>query len=295
MFDGKSFCHKYSIEYANSGKHFRRGWTNICCPHCLSDDYKLGINNEKGYSTCYSCGFHSLKQTIAKLLNIPYSTANEIIIEFSEGFIKEDALKIKPSTIELPIGLGPLKEQHYNYIKGRNYKASVARFFKLKGTSIHGNYPHRIFIPVYQDHELVNFQCRDITGRSKIKYKTCPNDNSKIDLKNTLYNLDSVKGKSVIIVEGALDAWRFPNHAVATFGTEFTNMQARLISNKFDKIFIMFDPDEYAAQGHARNLFNFLSVLNKDVEIINLNTGTDPGDLTDKQADEILGDLGIVK
>ena len=98
-----------------------------------------------------------------------------------------------------------------------------------------------------------------------------------------------MKGDSVVVVEGITDAWRLGPGAVATFGIQFTLMQVILL-RQFESKYIMFDSADPQAIKQAEKLADYLSGFPGHVEIIETHCG-DPAELTQKEADALMGEL----
>ena len=198
-----------------------------------------------------------------------------------------------PSFLSLPIGCksimsdDPQFERHRNYLASRNFDPKeLEKTWKLYGTGPIGPYKFRIIAPIFYGGRMVSYQGRDITGKSKIKYKACSKSMELVNHKRILYGLDFVNDVA-IIVEGIADVWRLGKGAVATFGIEFTQPQVAILS-KLRKCFIMFDAEEIA-QKKAKELAESIVSLNPNVkvEIIKLSGVKDPAELTEKEAREI--------
>ena len=296
MFNAEKFCLDYNIESAPRGnRHHRKGWMNISCPHCSGAfGYYLGINIKGGYSSCYRCGYHWLPNTIAAVARVPINQAIQLIARYSTGeILQEYQEKInRKSKLDLPPEFERLSSIHWAYLKQRNFNPATARSHHLLGTCMRGNYAMRIIAPIYLDGMLVSYQGRDVTGKQSLRYKACAAEDEVWPHQDTLYGIDDCKKDTVIIVEGITDRWRMGADSVAVFGIDWSASQARMIANRFKKFFVIFD-DEEAAQEKALSLYHYLTARNLDGEIITLNTGGDPGELTDKTVIELKGDLGI--
>jgi len=78
-------------------------------------------------------------------------------------------------------------------------------------------------------------------------------------------------------------------HGVATLGLQFTKAQTRALASRLRYAFIMFD-SEPRAQLKAHELGEVLSFQGVQVEVIEIG-GKDPGELPQKEADELKGVL----
>ena len=293
IFDVLRFIEDFNIPTDNTGKNTQPGWININCPICDDDSNHGGFNIKKGYYNCWKCDWSPLENVVAALLSIPNNKARLIIEEYksSPRFQLVEKEKVYKNTkLELPFGSGPLKEKHKTYLKRRNFDPEKLEIlFNLKGTNHLGDYNFRIIAPIYYQNKLVSYQGRDITGKSKIRYKACKLSEEIINHKNIFYNIDSID-KKCIIVEGITDVWRLGPGAVCTFGIKFTMEQVKLLKG-YKEVFIFFDSDPQARK-QAQKLAGYCDPFNKSVELLEIKRG-DPGSLGQKGADRLMRNLGF--
>ena len=202
--------------------------------------------------------------------------------------------KLKSDKCILPAGTGPLEDRHKKYLIGRGYDPEeLEEIWDIRGTGPVGRYKFRIIAPIYLDGELVSYQGRDITDKSPLRYKACAQEDEVIDHKEIVYGLDLLEGDTAVIVEGLFDTWRMGPGALATFGTSFTLSQALLISRSVKRAFLLYD-SERAAQIEAEKMANMLVAFKVETEILIMEKqGIDPGDLSPKEAREIMKELGF--
>jgi len=301
MLDAQRFCNDYNIEYARSGKHFRNGWANLPCPFCTGHaGFHLGINIDEAYSVCHRCGFHPLPKVIAALTGTNYNIAKDIIKKYSTVSTtvrpNNDPKNI-PSQIKFPSDTGSLTNRAKKYLIQRNFDPDkLATTWGLLSTGHIGFYKNRILAPIYQNHILVSYQCRDITNKHPQKYLACNQDEEIVQHQHTIYGLDQAQKRQCIVVEGITDVWRLGPGTVATFGISFTKLQAQLIAKHFDKVFILFDGEPQAQEKAGELGFLIGSAFNNPVEVINLPfliSDIDPGDLPQNIADKLMGEIGL--
>lgn len=298
----------YGIEVAPDGhKHSRSGWVNIRCPHCLGNGYHLGFNLNAGYFYCWKCGGHRIDNTISKLLQLNTAQITEIIHTYhlkqrSRAIDALNALKTvkigAKSPYKRPSGLTTLKQVHLRYLARRgfdpDYLQEVWGLLATGPTSkLDGiDFKLRILFPILWAGKEVSFQTRDYTGKQELKYKTCPEVRERVHHKHILYGHSDIwNSRKAIIVEGAFDMWRFKGKAAATLGTGYTQEQVRLIAKTFDKVIIMFDP-ENTAQQRAQKLAAELLFRGVKTTVYK-DLPNDPGDLPQRDADYILKELKL--
>lgn len=298
MFDCRKFYEDHGINYhdgESQHKHCRPNWIQIECPFCTGNPgLHLGYNEISGYFRCWRCGFHSIDEVVRSVVGVSWSRAKEIKRQYGGRTGREKPIyapKIKNIEVSLPEGIGPLKKRHKNYLRERRFNPKVLEdIWDLMGTNGKGPYKNRIIAPIYHKGELVSYQGRDITGEQSIRYKACRKDDEKILHQEVLYGYDLCDKKSVVLVEGITDAWRLGPGAVASFGLGVSPGQLKLLS-KIDNIFIMRDFSDPQAIKEAEYITAELSLLGCNVEMIWIEKGTDPGDLSQKEADWLMREL----
>lgn len=238
-----------------------------------------------------------MPKVISTLTKTNIYEAKKIIRKYSSG--KTHIKTKKPthhkyvSKITFPPDTGPLTDKAKQYLISRNFDPEhLVSEWGLLSTGNVGKYKFRILAPIYLRGQLVSYQCRDITNKSNTPYKGCPIEESVYFLKYTVYGFDkAVSAKKCVVVEGLVDNWRLGSGAVATFGTGFMPQQVLLLARNFDEIFIMYDTEE-TAQEQADKLYHLLTGFGKKAEILTLSEG-DPGDLSNKDAQKIMKEIGL--
>ncbi len=274
--DIKTLLTDYNITYWDSGKNVTPGWINITCPFCDDKSNHGGFNPKNEYYNCWHCGWKPLSKIIATILNVNEFEAKTILDKYKTSGIKVKNRSIKPSSISIPGD--ELQLQHVRYLIKRGFEPlPLVKKYHLTGTLYDSrDYGYRIIIPIYYKNQIVSYQSRTIVDNVEQKYKACAKEKEIIEHKKILYNLDNCNKEKVIVVEGVLDCWKLGNNCCSTFGVDYTRDQLLMLC-QFDELFICFDPDA-AGQAAALKLSCELSILNKKVEIIKLET--DPGDLS---------------
>ena len=290
-FNITQFLKDFNIVSSTEHHHCSPGWIQVHCPFCNDSNFHLGLplNNPK-VGNCWRCGKHSLWETIKQLLNCSGSR----VYQLSQDYEMESSLyaavkknRTLPRVLKYPVGTSPLGDPHKRYLMSRGFDPEyLAREWGLLGTGPVGDYKHRIIIPIHYEGMVVSYIARDITGRSSIRYKTCPSTMEVRSHKHCLYGLDKVRGNEwVLVVEGPVDVWRMGPGIVATFGITWTREQILLLS-RFNLTSILYD-SEPQAQDQAQKLAYELSILNVDVEVIQQDLTKDPGELGEGDALEL--------
>lgn len=286
-FDIQAYFESRNIEFFTSGKNVTQGWTNINCPFCEGGDPSnhCGISPHDFFN-CYICGEtgHVVK-LIRKLENCTFLKAQRIFDSFQhEDFFGEETRKDISKT-SLPRECSSKFPQRYlSYLKKRRFNPPhLITKYNLKCCHNIGKWKFRIIIPFYFNGQLVTFSSLDITGKQESKYKHQPKKESVIPVKDTLYNIDSVKDK-MILVEGITDAWRVSTGSCAIMGKQITSEQINQIVRKsIKKVLVILDSD---AIEKGENLAKQLSGIIPSVEYVALEKG-DPDNFSDEEVREV--------
>ena len=173
--------------------------------------------------------------------------------------------------------------------------------YGLVGGGISGKWKFRIIIPIYYNGQLMSWTGRSILSKKKLKelkiprYKNLSIEESVRNPKELFFNIDNCKGKEVVLTEGSFDVLRFDGNAICSLGTELTEGQISLLSERFEKIFILFD-NEPEAQEKAHKFGMQLSAIGLDVEIVDAfgDFGkNDMGECTPEEIQQIKKELKI--
>lgn len=294
-FDVIRFLQDHRIDYSpGSGRY-----TNTRCVFCTDSGMHMGWSNE-GRVFCWKCGGHTLLSAVRRVLSLGRVAAEEVIVSYDSIHLHRNILnrkeEVRASTITLPGE--PMNKYHRKYLSRRGFNPEyLEQKYRLLGTGPGAvwnkmDYALRVIIPIIAVGRIVSFQGRDITGRSDMRYKGCPKEQSVIYYKDLLYGEDDCRGESVGVVEGVVDQWRMGDGFVCTFGTSLTELQVKRLS-RFRRIVFVFDP-EPEAQARARSVASKLSAIGRVVEVVETDlAGRDPGDLSEKEAGKLRRVLGI--
>lgn len=290
----------YKIEYNN---RVNRGWTNVTCPFCDDKTFNGGFNNAGNYYHCWKCGGHDFKQALSLVTNVSKSQIDDLIQQYAGRNIFLNKLNKKKSTvskIDLPSdGFTPAERK---YLLERNFSPrKLKEKYKVVGGGLTGKWKYRIIIPLIYNGKIVSWTARSILSKEKInelkipRYKNLSIDESVINPKEILYNLDNCSGKVAVLTEGAFDVMRLGDGFFCSFGTELTESQIAIIKDRFEKIFIMFD-NEKEAQIKARKFGMLIASMGVDVEVVDAYgdfNKNDGGELNEKEVEIIRRELGF--
>ena len=297
FFDIEEYLSDKGILYETEGKNISPGWLGLSCVFCGDTSTHLGIHPDTKAVTCWICGNHTLFEFIKEVERCDGYDAVEIIkeyLDYSKMPTQKQAKLV--SDLVMPDIEPEYNEQMLTYLRKRGFHDSVVQKYDLSPTgrlgditlhdsdgkpSIH-SFRFRIIIPVYINRRMVTYTARDWTGESELRYRHFPG----IPIKDYLYNFDSVKDV-MMICEGPADVWKLGDGAVATFGMEVTDKQILSIAHKKPRRVRIVPDSEPRAIEQAKKVAMRVIAFIKDVDIILLPDGKDPGDLTDVEVQAI--------
>ncbi len=295
MLDFIRLCKEFNIKYLEDGHHHsHEGWIQTHCPFCTdgSHGWHLGYSTERGNMNCWRCGSHSLYKYLSAVLGPPFSI-KQILNKYQTGTLPEKK-KSKPRRRKAkePPRMAPLSRPHYLYLKRRGFNPLklIDEWHLTATTGLSGQWAWRIITPIYNiDKMVVGYTGRALGPNTKPEWKTSDNEDMSDDPKKLIYGIEKVQDR-VLIVEGPADAWRMGRGAAALLGIDWKVEQAAILKNIAYR-FIMFDPEK-EAQKRAKELADWLAPFPGDTEIIS-NLDTDPGELSQKEANKIMNELGF--
>jgi DNA primase len=277
-----------NISYSTSGKNVSSGWIGISCPFCGDSSNHLGINLESKVFSCWKCGEKGNFIKLAmELEGLSFKEIMKEISQYGNFFLQSPTTPVRSSFVK--DDFEPIYDWHKTYLEKRGFDSDkIIKKYKLKSGRITSDFAHRIIIPYFMKGQMVTVTSRDVTEKSKIKYKHLEVSKSIIPTKEALFNIDSVKN-SCIVCEGCLDVFRIGDGCVALGGVNYTRKQLIQLM-QFKRVFVLFDPEEHA-QKIAKKLAMELSSVNPSVEVVQINVDKDPGDLSDSEAKELRHEL----
>lgn len=271
-------------KHTEGHEHCRPGWLQLDCPFCSKGwgHYRMGYNLRYGYVHCWSCGHHTVANTLMELIDAPYREVKRLLknVEVEDrGPLASEPVRGK---LELPPGVGDLLPAHKRYLRNRGFKPGfLEREWEIKGIGIAADWQWRIFIPVTLNGETVSWTTRSITD--KARYRSASPEQEKLCHKDLLYGEDYCR-HTVLIVEGPTDVWRIGRGAACTFGTGYRRSQLVRLA-RFPRRVVCYD-SEPMAQRQARKLCDLLEVFPGETYNVQLNS-KDPGAATDKEIAEL--------
>ena len=262
---------RYGIQYVREGKDVRTGWVGLQCRFCNHSGQYLGVSINKGFGSCWLCGFHSLADILVIYAGIRLGEA----LEVTKGLVRPVAQSRPTGQYKPPEGVGPFVKAHVAYLKGRGFTYSqivqIVSLWGVQGIGIAPRLAWSLFIPVTTAGQPVSWTTRSI-GTVWRYYGAKPEEEAA-PAKSTLLGLDFAR-HAVIVVEGPFDAFKIGPGAAALMGIGHTAAQVNLIAG-FPSRAICFD-NEPKAQERARRLADDLSPFPGVTKVVQLDAA-DPG------------------
>jgi DNA primase len=247
----ESIIKSFLIEQFGDIKETSSGEIRINSPFTDDRKFHLYVNPRKGvvhdFKTNYGNDFVSfvgdyLQMNKSKV--IPFLIREYSSKSISQDFSVSEFLE-KSRDLVIPNGLfwfleqkhGVIRDQAYKYLKKRRISDKVINelgYIFEPGSE----YNKMIFIPFYEDGELVYFLCRDFTEKNILRY----NNPKGLNSKNYVYNIDRIED-TVFIFEGVFDAMSLEDQVgTAMLSSDLGKEQAIKIINKIPRT-IIFVPD----------------------------------------------------
>jgi len=210
--------------------------------------------------------------------------------EISEMLDKQENQDIEEDMIQIPLPrMSKNKRVLIDYLVGvRSYDEKQAErvidHFNI-GYVEKGYYNGRLIVPICDSRGVQTaFEACSVVEGLKPK-KLYPKGSP---VGRLLFNQHRVEGEHVWVVEGIWDAirlWSFGEPVVSTFGAKLTEYQSRILINKYQDIFLMFDGDE--AGGLAMDKAKAVLSPYVDVYCVPLMFG-DPAELYKREFREMI-------
>ena len=260
---------------------------NIHTPACE-------IDKSNGMFICFSCGESGgLIDMVMRVTNRNYFEATRLINSKKDNI---DIERVVDEEIDRPLDtpefdMALIKRLHDDlknsshareYFLGRKITESSMKEFML------GYSPKQdmVTVPVFDEfNKCLGFVGRSIDGKAFKNSTGLPK--SKV-----LFNLNKSKRSPIIVVESSFDAIRLHQvglKAVATLGATVSRYQISLLQKYATSIIICPDNDDAGVKMIDKIVSN---IKDKSVEIINLKTGKDVGDLGDDEIKSMFKNAG---
>ena len=288
MVDFEAICKQLDIPFWKDGKNNVEGCLTIHCPCCPPNDPDPSrhgnLDPATGKYSCWRCKGSHPAVVLARAGRVSVQAASDLIRKYTTGVVavprQKEAVKMADS-ITLPGSQTP-QEIHTKYLEGRGFDVAELEFYhniRYTGMMERWNgvdWGFRVIIPVFdRKHNLVSFQGRALFKQQDPRYLFPPKERQIQDCKTLLYGAELCSlNKSLVVVEGVMDAWKLGAGAVCTFGSSVTNAQVYEMS-RWRRVFLAFD-NEPTAQQHARDIAKQLSAMGVEAYLVNTDFGLNP-------------------
>ena len=279
-----NFFRDYNIPY----KQKESGKVVCNCPiHAPKDiDNFLLLFNTGG--SCWFCGKHSAFELVTAFVGSSITETYTILKAYEDGKSYYTAPKLAPpKAISLPLKQFNRVEQAF--LQQRNIDTLVDKY-DLRGGGVHSYFSYRIVIPIYKDGVIVSARGRSIAN-TKLKYLALDPSLEIIPHKHTLFNEDNTIGDTIVVVEGEIDAMRFGDGCVATYGTQITEPQVIALS-KYKNIILLLDNDDAGKRAVDRIGNDIATLTGREISSILLPSPyKDVGDVPTELIHELRKDI----
>lgn len=259
---------KYQIPFKVSGKDYV---TKCFNPEHEDRNPSFRIDKLTGVAHCFSCGY---KVNIFRHFGV-LTNSNSIKVAKLKQKLKD--LNVSLNGVEFPYDMIPFNKPF------RGISAQTMRKFGAFYTN-HSDFVDRVFFPIsdIRGRNLV-FVGRHTMSNGNPRYLNVPGGATMPVFPENL----NIKTRSIVLVEGIFDLLNVYDkglkNVVCTFGTStlLKDTAVKLLPFKTQgvhKIYLMFDGDD-AGRAAMDKLQPLIEEANFEVDRINLEDGTDPGDL----------------
>lgn len=289
--DWKGFCRAYGVVV---GAVRRNGWMELRCPFCGDSGTKGAVNLRTGAYHCWKCGGHPTGEFVAAAAGVPDEAADvrRTLQPYRLDGAERDPRPARPAPVVRirvgdrglePPGRLVLRGVTRRYLRSRGFDPEYLRtHYNLRDGGPLGPWANRLVIPVCDgDGRVLTWQGRSVDG-SPLRYKAAANSEAA-NIKNLVYNLNHCgASRACVVVEGIFDVWRIGDGAVCTFGISVTDAQIRILADRFDRVWFLFDPGEKAAQKAAAACAGKVRLLGKTAGVLTVDCapGVDPGEFS---------------
>jgi len=216
----EQFFNDNHIAWSRDTRHVTEGHVGIRCPWCATDDpgFHLGISEESGAYNCWRDGSHSgrrIEYLLAKLLHRPAEVCHREIRSYWTGktpkieFRAQRPISGYQKTLSL-FRPAETSKMALSYLKERGFDdpVGVCRRYGLGFTHV-GEFAFRLMIPYRNDQgDVVTFTARDLTGKSPVRYKSCPYSLSPVSINTLLFNAGKAIADTLVLTEGPFDVMK---------------------------------------------------------------------------------------
>lgn len=275
----------------------------MACPLCNDHKTRMFLNRRTFLWKCHNCdeggGLYRFLEVVLDLDPIEvYRTVRELDYHFVPiKTVERDQPAVEmPDSVLLRDVNSPIEQPFWHYLTGPTRRLTPTEVvdYQMRACVI-GRFAMRVIIPIHQAGKLVSFVARSIydscpCGEGGCKHKWVkvlyPQGPHKSGI---LFNIDRVRGQEeAVLVEGAFDAIRLSDRAVATLGATVSPEQRQMLkAYGFERVVLLYDSDEAGKKG-TRRAARELAAAGFDVRISSLPEGVDPASAPSRILDNCL-------
>jgi len=248
------------------------------------------INAESGLWLCYSCGAKgNLPHLISEMTGMHSEDPEIALMIMNHGVNQLETVKWeKVPTIDNSMYF------HYTdvpakYLRSRNITPQAAREYGVRWNEDNGSWIIPIISP---EGELLGWQEK---ATSFVK-----NHPKGIKMRHTLFGIERLSSKTVVLVESPLDVIRFASsfdgmQCLASFGASITQEQLRLLFGVADKVIVALDNDK-AGINSAKQIFKSMPLIKQGIHWLHYKhtSAKDIGDMTDEEVEVAISNASVI-
>jgi DNA primase len=246
------------------------------------------MNSETGLWICYSCG---ARGTLQSLL---FELTGKDDIEVTTMIMNNSVERLQMPTWEKKPDVDHQMYLHYKtvpnkYLRSRNISSQAAQQHGLRWDDSKNSW---IIPMVSPEGDLMGWQ-----EKNSNYTRNYPVGVKKGD---TLFGIEKVNSKTVILVESPLDVVRFASsfdgmNALATFGAQITKKQLRIVYEVAEKLIVAMDNDT-AGIASAKSIFSDMPLLKGGVYWLKYShtKAKDIGEMTDTEIEEAVTGASVI-
>ncbi len=268
------------------------------CPLCGDHKERFFVNRRTYLWGCHNCDeAGNLYRLCEVVLDLDPVETYRVVQNIDDRVRRVEITPVeRMPDMELPpsiplVGTSPdsiITKPFWDYLLGSTRKVPIADVIDYDMRAcLTGQYAMRVLVPVRQEARIVTFVARSIYLGCACQYAQmgydCQHHFRKVLYpigtfsSRILFNIDRVSGnEEVVLVEGAFDAIRLKDKAVASLGSSLSTEQMDLMRRHGIKnVTILWDPDKAGQKGTRRSARELVG-NGFGVRVATLPEGTDP-------------------
>lgn len=246
------------------------------------------MNASTGLWLCYSCGAKgTLHQLVVELTgNTDEQVSQMVMVNNVERLSMPEWERKEEVDIQKYLRFSPVPKR---YLNSRNITEEAARYYGVRWNDESNAW---ILPMVYPDGTLMGWQEKGV-GYTR---------NYPIGVKKskTLFGIDRLRSKTVVLVESPLDVARFYSsfdgmQCLASFGAMVSREQMRLIHTVADRLIVALDNDD-AGIASAKKIFEDMPMLKGGVYWLRYEhtSAKDIGEMSDQEIEEAVATSSVI-